>query len=238
MGKFLETHQMANSKYKISGELKKAFKGLIQQLFGIIVLKNGRCLVVLVLVDLVELRRRSKIAIETLAILTTTLEKLKQKNASKMLANDDKPLTEYEQEYVKEIKLIKSKKDIILEAGRYLENNLEIVKNNSPNNICQMIKQKFKGIINPTNIWYYCPEKWKNQSYASTGRIGGLEAQKRLKNSSVSKEEEPLTEYEQKFVEVHDEKVNRNEHIVALIELSGHTGHSGHTPHTVQNSLN
>lgn len=107
-----------------------------------------------------------------------------------------------------ERKLIKSKKDIILEAGRYLENNLDIVRNNSPGQICRMLKQKFKGIINPSTIWFYSPSKWKSEGLSNAGKKGASitnsSSSKDGSNCSLNKEEEqPLTEYEQQYVQVH-----------------------------------
>jgi hypothetical protein len=66
------------------------------------------------------------------------------------------------------------------------------------------LKQKFKGTINPTAIWWCCPEKWKSPGRVSAGRKGGLNSRglsKGLENPSL--EEEPLTEYEQQFAQKH-----------------------------------
>ena len=78
-----------------------------------------------------------------------------------------------------------------------------------------MLKQKFKGMINPSTIWYVCPEKWKREGLASSGRRGGLSTQQGLNSSP---DEEPLTEYEKQYVKVHEDKTKHNEHVVALID--------------------
>ena len=147
----------------------------------------------------------------------------KQEQYDKLIEESKKILGLTQREYDNtvhnaEIKLIKSKKDIILEAGRYLENNLEIVKNNSPNYICRMLKENFKGMINPTRIWFYSPETWKSKGRADLGRIGGLKKQELARKILANSDVKPLTEYESQYVEVHDQKVYHNGHIVALID--------------------
>jgi hypothetical protein len=98
----------------------------------------------------------------------------KEEQFNKLIEESKKILQLTQREYNNpvhnaEIKLTKSRKDIILEAGRYLENNLELVKNNNPNQICRMLKQKFKGIIKPSTIWSNCPLKWKSAGHSSAG---------------------------------------------------------------------
>lgn len=143
----------------------------------------------------------------------------KQTQFDKLVEEGMKILELSEREYQNtignaEMKLSKSRKQIILEAGHYLEKNLEIVPNNSKNEICRMLKRKFKGIINPTTIWYNCPESWKSAGHVDAGKVGALN---RYRNSSDFSIEKPLTEYEEKYVAVHEEKIHRNEHIEALI---------------------
>jgi hypothetical protein len=147
----------------------------------------------------------------------------KEAHFEKMIEEHKKILELTQREYTNivrsaETKLIKSKKDIILEAGRYLENNLDIVKNNSPNYICRRLKEKFKGIISPTQIWYHCPDKWKSVGYVTSGRKGGLNKSSSGLENPSRENEEPLTEYEQKYVELHEQKVHHNENMQALID--------------------
>jgi hypothetical protein len=144
----------------------------------------------------------------------------KQAQFDKLIEEGMKILEISEREYQNtienaEIKLTKSRKQIILEAGHYLENNLEIVPNNSKNEICKMLKERFKGIINPTNIWFHCPEEWKSAIKVELGRRGGIASQ--ISSKISSNNAKPLTEYEEKYVAIHEEKIHRNEHIEALI---------------------
>lgn len=147
----------------------------------------------------------------------------KEANFDKIIEEGKKILEITQKDYTNivhsaEAKLTKSRKDIVLEAGKYLENNLEIVTHNSPNYICRMLKQKFKGIINPTAIWHYCPEKWKSAGRSESGRKGGLAKSNNFAREIVAtKSEEPLTEYEQKYVKVHEDKVYHNENVENLI---------------------
>jgi hypothetical protein len=149
----------------------------------------------------------------------------KEANFDKLIEEHKKILELTQREYTNtvrdaETKLKKSKKDIILEAGKYLENNLEIVKNNSPDQICRMLKQKFKGIINPSTIWFYSPDKWKSAGKSDAGRRGASVTNSRFAGipANSEEEEEPLTEYEKQYVKVHDDKVHHNEHMEALID--------------------
>lgn len=126
---------------------------------------------------------------------------------------------------IADIKLNKTYKQIVIEAGEYLENNLELVENNSTNNIVKELRKKYKGLVDERIIWFNSPTHWKNTSFSEMGKKGAemshsyknIRSEILSENLNTSTETEPLTEYEQKYVELHDEKSERFEHIEALI---------------------
>jgi hypothetical protein len=100
-------------------------------------------------------------------------------------------------------------------------NNKTNLHNNVLEQSCRMLKQKFKGVINPTTIWTYSPDKWKSAGRASAGRKGGFTANRnRLFAAEIpaNSKEEPLTEYEQQYVKVHEAKMQYKEQIEKLID--------------------
>src|SRR5215203_3920628 len=147
----------------------------------------------------------------------------KQENFDKLVEESKRILELNQREYNStvnsaETKLFKSRKEIILEAGKYLENNLELLTNSSPNYICRVLKQKFKGIIRPNTISAYCPEKWKSIPQANAGRLGANIINSRrgglaevIPAKSEEQEQQPLTEYEQEFVKIHEKKIKHND---------------------------
>lgn len=145
----------------------------------------------------------------------------KEANFDKIIEESMKILELTEREYNNvvnnaETKLFKTRKEIILEAGKYLENNLEIVNHNSQNQICRTLKQKFKGKISIRTVGLYCPEKWKLIENVRTGKMGGKHNKDNMGKDCTSTVE-PLTEYEQKYVKVHEQKVYHNENVENLI---------------------
>lgn len=146
----------------------------------------------------------------------------KQAEFAKIVEESKKILELTEREYNNtisgaETKLFKTRKQVIHDTGKFLENNLEIVTNNSLDHISRMIKKEFKGILKPNTVHHNCPDKWKSAIHAKAGKIGaGVSNSNRgIRSGNKSK---PLTEYEQQYVNLHNEKVTRNTHIVALID--------------------
>jgi hypothetical protein len=105
-----------------------------------------------------------------------------------------------------------TKKQIIQEAGKFLETYL---MPHLKDKICLQLKQSFKGLIKPIRIEIYSQPKWRQTKHS------GVNGKSKISPSAAYRkavEEKPLTEFEEQFVKVHEQKGYHNEDIEAVID--------------------
>jgi hypothetical protein len=81
--------------------------------------------------------------------------------------------------------------------------------------ICLELKRSFKGLIKPSWIEVCSQPEWRQTKHS--GLNGKSKNSPRAAYRKTVKDQQ-LTEYEKQYVKVHEEKENRNGHIVALID--------------------
>lgn len=150
-----------------------------------------------------EKKKRSAIKIEQ-------YEKLVEKGRKKIELKE----REYNNNKVSSLSndIDNTKKQIIQEAGKFLETYL---MPHLKDKICLQLKQSFKGLIKPMRIEIWSQPKWRQTKHSGVNGKSKISPRAAYRKAV---EEKPLTEYEEQFVKVHEEKEYHNEHVEALID--------------------
>jgi hypothetical protein len=105
-----------------------------------------------------------------------------------------------------------TKKQIIQEAGKFLETYL---MPHLKDKICLQLKHSFKGLIKPIWIEIYSQPKWRQTKHSGVNGKSKISPRAAFRKAV---EEKPLTEFEEQFVKVHEQKEYHNEYVEALID--------------------
>jgi hypothetical protein len=104
-----------------------------------------------------------------------------------------------------------TKKQIIQEAGKFLETYLMA---HFKDKICLELKRSFKGLIKPSWIEVCSQPEWRQTKHS------GLNGKSKNSPRAAYRKtvNQQLTEYEQKYVKIHEQKVYHNENVENLID--------------------